>query len=240
MMYQTVFECSVGLKDLLAEKALIQDAVDIKEALSRFTTDVIGTVAFGLDFNSLKQSDSKFRENGKKFFDDNWKQQLRQLIVFVIHRDYLRALKFPIFDKGMEKFFMDVIRRTIEYRENNNVFRKDFIHMMLQLKNRGKIADDEFITKRKDEEVGSDIITFNELAAQCFLFFIAGFETSATTMTFALLEMALNPDIQDKLREEIKIVLKNHNGELTFDNINEMKYLTQVIYGLYCHYFIKT
>ena len=70
-----------------------------------------------------------------------------------------------------------------------------------------------------------------ELAAQAFMFFVAGFETSATTMNFCLYELALNPDIQDRLRNEIDTVLKKHGGSVTYEGIQEMSYLDKTISG---------
>lgn len=35
-----------------------------------------------------------------------------------------------------------LVRRTIEYREKNNVIRKDMLQLLLQLRNTGKINDD--------------------------------------------------------------------------------------------------
>ncbi|KAG5863356.1 hypothetical protein JTB14_030298 [Gonioctena quinquepunctata] len=69
----------------------------------------------------------------------------------------------------------------------------------------------------------------NEIVAQCFVFFVAGFETSSTTMTFALYELATHSDIQEKVREEIKTVLEKHNDQITYDTLNELNYLGQVI-----------
>jgi cytochrome P450 family 6 len=70
-----------------------------------------------------------------------------------------------------------------------------------------------------------------EVAAQVFMFFVAGFEPSATTMSFCLYELALNPDIQDRLRHEIDTVLEEHGGNVTYEGIQEMKYLDKIISG---------
>ena len=71
----------------------------------------------------------------------------------------------------------------------------------------------------------------NSLAAQAFVFFLGGFETSSTTMTFCLYELSLHQDIQDRLREEIDDVLQKHDGKLTYEGIQEMEYLDKVVSG---------
>ena len=58
-----------------------------------------------------------------------------------------------------------------------------------------------------------------------------GFETSSTTMSNALYELALNPSIQDKLRKEIQEVLKKTDEKLTYDGVKHMKYLHKVFQG---------
>jgi cytochrome P450 family 6 len=83
---------------------------------------------------------------------------------------------------------------------------------------------DRFVT-------GHTTLSAKELAAQVFMFFAAGFETSATTMSFCLYELALNLDIQDRLRNEIDTVLKKHEGSVTYEGFQEMKYLDKVISG---------
>ena len=50
-------------------------------------------------------------------------------------------------------------------------------------------------------------------------------------MQFALYEMALHPDMQEKTREEVMNVLKKHNGEITYEAIYEMEYLGRFVDG---------
>lgn len=70
-----------------------------------------------------------------------------------------------------------------------------------------------------------------EMVAQSFVFFFAGFETSSTTMTFALFELAQHPDIQEKTREELTTVLEKYNNHVCYDSVKEMVYMQQVIDG---------
>lgn len=58
------------------------------------------------------------------------------------------------------------------------------------------------------------------------------FETSSTTLTFALYELALNPDVQETLRNDIQTVLSRHGNELTYEAMLDMKYLQMVIDGM--------
>lgn len=73
-------------------------------------------------------------------------------------------------------------------------------------------------------------LTDSMIASQAFVFFVAGFETSSSTISHALYELAQNQEIQDKLREEIREVYEKH-GELTYDVIKNMKYLDKVLKG---------
>jgi cytochrome P450 family 6 len=71
----------------------------------------------------------------------------------------------------------------------------------------------------------------NSLSAQAFVFFLGGYETSSTTMTFCLYELALHQEIQNRLRDEIDVVLQEYDGKLTYESIQEMEYLDKVVSG---------
>lgn len=69
------------------------------------------------------------------------------------------------------------------------------------------------------------------LTAQGIGFLLAGSDTTANALAFALFEMARNPIIQNKLREEINDVMKSNNGGSTYELLKNMTYMDMVILG---------
>lgn len=50
-------------------------------------------------------------------------------------------------------------------------------------------------------------------------------------MMYALFELAKNQDIQEKVRQEMDRVIAKHDGKITYDSLQEMEYLDQVVSG---------
>jgi len=73
--------------------------------------------------------------------------------------------------------------------------------------------------------------TDDELAAQATVFFLAGFETSSTVLSYALLELAANPDVQRKAQLEIDEAMSENNGVVSYDTLKDMKYLDWILQG---------
>lgn len=79
------------------------------------------------------------------------------------------------------------------------------------------------------------IILFSEwadddLTAQCVIFFLAGFDTVSVLMCFLSYELAVNQDVQDKLRSEIDEVREELDGkQVTYEHLQKMKYLDMCV-----------
>lgn len=74
----------------------------------------------------------------------------------------------------------------------------------------------------------------NELmTAQCFLFFVAGFDTSSLVLSMTLLELAVNREIQEKLQQEIDDKVSEYGGKISYEMIKNMTYLHMVVQGTY-------
>lgn len=189
---------------------------EFRELLACFTTDVIGSCAFGLECNSLKDPQTQFREMGKKAFT----KRRHGRVVFALCQAFpniARKLGISMVPQDVGDFMMNVVKQNVAYRERENVQKNDFMNLLIELKN------------RQDQ----DSLTLEEIAAQAFVFFLAGFETSSSTMGFALYELAINDDMQRKARQEINDTLKKYNNELTYEGVKELKYLYQILHGEY-------
>uniref|UniRef100_V5GHG9 Cytochrome P450 6A1 n=1 Tax=Anoplophora glabripennis TaxID=217634 RepID=V5GHG9_ANOGL len=214
MMFQTMADCGVILEKYIKDEVAGKQAVDIKDILGRFSTDIIGSCAFGLDCNSFEQPNSSFRVYGKKVLETSTLELMKEAFCISFPKA-ARALSLRVFRKEVCDFYTSVVQDTISYREKNSVKRNDFMQLLLEMK-----AKDDNATEN------GNTLTMPEIIAQSFVFFIAGFETSSTTMTFALFELARNTAAQDKVREEIRTVLAKHDNKVTYDSMNELVYET--------------
>jgi len=147
--------------------------------------------------------------------------------------------KLKFLSKKLIIFFNSLILDTMAERDSKNIFRPDMINILMQVKRGNKDIQDEkpdlnegfatvseYSTKIDSKNEWSD----DELVAQCLLFFLAGFETSSTLLSFLGNELALNPEIQEKLCREIDETTQcMKNGKLTYELLQSMKYLDMVI-----------
>ncbi|XP_062621095.1 cytochrome P450 3A19-like, partial [Saccostrea cucullata] len=70
-------------------------------------------------------------------------------------------------------------------------------------------------------------LTSTEIIANCLLFFFAGYETTANTLSFFVYLLALHPDIQQRVYNEI--VSELGDEEPGYDNIGKLQYMEMCI-----------
>jgi cytochrome P450 family 6 len=150
MMFATLVECGKELQDCLREHANKRQAIEIKDILSRYTTDVIASCAFGIQCNCLKNPDAEFREWGRKILETSAVIGVLQTIARFLP-SLGRFAAFP--PKDVSKYFMTMVRDIVEYREKNDVKRNDFMQLLIQMKNKTlSVAGEEDIKLDNLEE----------------------------------------------------------------------------------------
>jgi cytochrome P450 family 6 len=227
-MFPIMQDCGQVLTDYIDKNMKNnKNQFDIKELFARFTTSIISSVAFGIENDCINEPDNVFRKMGMTVFDNDLRTVVINMLVFFMPGLFTK-LKIMPFKPEFSKFINSIVKQNVEYREKNNVHRNDFMQLLIQLKNQGYVSADKD-DEQESAEVKHDSVkklTLDEIAAQVFVFFVAGFETSSSTSNFCMFELARNPDIQRKVQEEIDRAVKESNEKnINYDVLNQMKYL---------------
>jgi len=157
-----------------------------------------------------------------------------------------KALQMQLTSQKTVDFFKRVVIDTMNDRDRNNITRPDIIQLMLQVK-KGQLQikeheetnDKELDGFAAHEELNlkSNIKNLREIVeddeywiAQGLIFFIAGFDTTSNLLQSITFHLAKNPDIQEKLYQEINDVASALNGkQVTYEALHKMKYLDMVV-----------
>lgn len=193
--------------------------LEMRDLFNRFTLDVIASCAFGVQCDSLQSPDAEFAKIAGKFFDIPIHERIFLFVVLLFCPQIARFLPLSFINRNVVSFLEAVVIDTKSQRIKSGIRRNDFLQLL--------------IDASKAEEDGSgktSVLTEDMVLAQSTLFLIAGFETSSTLLTFTAYELALNPDIQTRLREEIKRVLEKNQGECSYEAVQEMEYLDMVVH----------
>ncbi|XP_021702544.1 probable cytochrome P450 6a14 [Aedes aegypti] len=218
MMSPTIISVAERFQECLEKCITVDTEIEMKDLLARFTTDVIGTCAFGIDCNSLNDPEVEFRKMGNKMFELPTGRILKFFFISTF-KNLARKARLKSVPEDVSEFFFRVVRETIDYREKSHIQRNDFMNLLMQLREKGALEG-------SDEKVGT--LSMNEVVAQAFVFFLGGFETSSTTMSYCLYELSLHEDIQERARECVQSAIAKHGG-FNYDAVMDMNYLEQCI-----------
>lgn len=108
--------------------------MEVRELAAKFTTDVIGSTAFGLDVNSFKDPNAEFRKYGKMIFQYDTIRGLEMLAIFFLPT-IIRLTRVKMFGKEPTNFMRKVFSETLNYRKESGIKRNDLIDILLELKN---------------------------------------------------------------------------------------------------------
>ena len=191
--------------------------MDVKNILVRFTTDLIGSTAFGLNVKSLANPNNDFFKFNVKIFEITLRRALELVCLFIIP-SLVPLLRVKLIRDNEANFVRKALGEIFEQRRKSGAIRNDVVDKLIAMQNEAKLDP---------TDPGNDT---DYIMAQAVGFLIAGSETSSSTTSFALYELAKNPDIQDRLHAEIMDAFAAEDSEvLSYEKVNEMKYLSQLV-----------
>jgi cytochrome P450 family 6 len=210
-MYEIFLKMTENFIDTIEPTALKGGEINIKYLATNYTSDIIFSTAFGIEGGCLKDPNNKMARIALSLFDPPTWFFVKTIITEGLQNPG-NLLKTILYSKFHEAFFQDLVKKSMKMREEKKIERKDVFSLLMEIK----------------EKEG---LTFNEIVAQCFVFFLAGFETSSQTISYCIHELAHNQYLQDKLREEIFENLGTDFRKYTYDDVFKLPYLDKVFNG---------
>lgn len=139
----------------------------------RFTCDVTGRFAFGIECNTLEDPDNEFLEKGLSVFKIGRSQMLR---IFANNYPTLaRWLRIKLTPDVIEEFFLDIVKNVVQQREADlaelgrridQINNKDSISFLMGVKD-----PEKHLLDGNTERPGK--LSVGQIAAQGFVFFLA-------------------------------------------------------------------
>ncbi|XP_011705668.1 PREDICTED: cytochrome P450 9e2-like, partial [Wasmannia auropunctata] len=213
-MFDLLSKCSHDFVDYLVDHPELRHSIETKEAFRRYTTDVIATAAFGISVNSMKDRDNEFYIRGVNMtkFPTGLLGMAKLMILIMLPR-FAKSIGLSFIPSTTTEFFKKIVQETIKAREEQNIVRPDMIHLLMQSRYKDSVHK----------------MSLDDIVSQAFIFFLAGFEPTATLMCFVAHELAVNQDIQDRLRLEVEQHLADGNSEISYESLSKMTYMDMVI-----------
>ena len=213
-IFELVSKCSQEFVNYLYNHPEFSSSMEAKDAFTRYTNDTIATVAFGISVNSLRDRENEFYKKGADATNFGGLFRLMKFLLFRMNPRLTRMAGFSFLSRDTASFFKRVVFETVKARDEQNIVRPDMIHLLMEARDKEKLVSRQ--------------MTIDDITAQAFIFFLAGFDTSSTLMCYIVHELAINPDIQEKLRQEIDRYMQEGNGEISYEALSRMKYMEMV------------
>ncbi|CAG2104891.1 unnamed protein product, partial [Medioppia subpectinata] len=235
-MYSMIKTCLNELLDSLDVYAIDNNEVDMKTMYGNLTMDVISSCAFGTQTNSHTDPNSVFVTNANKSLNP---KPYRLLLSIMLPKVVMKLFNMKhAIEESANEFFFTIVRQIMNGRKNSKNKFNDFLDLLINLEKNDNNEDhneshmnageeEKTIPKKTLSDV-NHYITEDEILANAWIFFQAGYETTATTLTFATYELALNQHIQQKLYEEIQTSVDS-KGDIDYDLLTKLPYLDAVI-----------
>ena len=207
---------SIDAQMSVSEKSRQPSAVlEISGWLTRATLDIIGVAGMGKSFGAIEDPDTELNTTYGKIFKPTRQAQILGLLSF---------------------FFPNWLVRALPVQRNNDI--QDAASTIRRVCR--DLIEQKQVKLDQKEQTGVDILSValesggfshDNLVDQMMTFLAAGHETTSTATIWAIYALCQKPEIQKRLREEVRANLPSVNdlsSRVTSEILDRMPYLHAV------------
>ena len=188
--------------------------IEVGEWASRATLDIIGVAGLGQDFGAIRDPNTVLNKTYRTVFKPSKQAQILGMLNLFLPGWFVKNL--PVKRNGEIEYAVNVIRTTC----------RQLIRAKKEKLEKNELTDVDILSVALESGGFSE----EDLINQLMTFLAAGHETTATATTWAIYMLCLNPDIQTRLRAEIreKLPSVDEDTQITSQQIDHMPYLNAV------------
>ncbi|XP_059579197.1 cholesterol 24-hydroxylase isoform X3 [Alligator mississippiensis] len=207
-LMDTFNEKAEELMKKLEEKADGKTELSILNMMSRVTLDVLAKVAFGMELNALHDDQTPFPHAVTMIMKGTSEIRLPLAKYMPGKQKLIKEIQESV--RLLRRVGKECIEQRREDIQNGEEARVDILTQILKA-----AALEE---TRDDENILDNFVTF----------FIAGHETTASQLSFTIMELTRQPEIMERLQAEVDEVIGTKRN-ISYADLGNLQYLTQVL-----------
>ncbi|XP_012269662.2 cytochrome P450 9e2-like [Athalia rosae] len=212
ILFKLMKDCTSNFVDHLKTRNAKSGEFEMRDALTRYTNDVIMTSAFGISVNSLEDPDNDFYVTGREATNFTGARSLK----LFFRRSFptlANIVDVKLWSDKIVNFYENIVKTTIAARDARGIVRPDMLQLMMQARDKSETLK----------------LTDDDMAAHAFTFYFGGFDSVALLMCCAIHEIAVHPDVHEKLQAEVDQVSEECGGVVSYEALHAMPYLDNVV-----------
>nr|WPM94896.1 cytochrome p450 4727A6 [Polyphagotarsonemus latus] len=192
--------CIKSLNDQIIKKIYREknDEIDIYDLSQSFTLDVISKTAFGLEENVYDEN-NVLKKAANEFFKTSRSDIME--VVFIV--PILKKICEFIYNNFTSGKLMDLIQDRLKKHVKSFLKNLNRKNLSENRENQTKSDEKASVLSSLTKKLGKNLMTENEFIGNVILILLAGFETTANSITTAFYALAKYPEMQKVLRESV-------------------------------------
>nr|CAD7569189.1 unnamed protein product [Timema californicum] len=189
------------LHGLAASGEFLQGEVfEVRDLTIRHTIDVLSSCAFGIQAESFQEPEGPLARLLRRYLEPNTWESFK--------------IKIRSFSPSLCHLFWSDPLETL----------KTHIRLIITDQKSGRRPSECILSYNVSS--GGD---WKELLPSALVFLSAGFKTSSGVISLAIYELSRQPQLQARLRNDIRAALSRNGGELTYEVLQRIKYLDMLV-----------
>ena len=217
-LYAVFWSKAAELTETLPVNSTHFTTANITEWITRATLDIIGVAGMGHDFGAIQNPDNEISNAYQQVFEPSHQPSklamLESILVSLISRYLPIERKDAIASASTQ--LKGIAQKLIQQKQA--ILDRD-----------GKLAATDIVSVA----MNSGLFDEEGLSNQILTFLAAGHETTASSMSWAIYALGQNPNVQNRLRHEVRSCLPGPSslekgGAITAEMIDSLPYLHAV------------